>query len=151
LSTNFGAYDGGFARQYGNWGFCAITRSGAQPLTGNCSIGGKTWSPFQRLTPEISDSALPDELRGLVEQLDFKRGDGAFIIGVVDTDRTMNALQFDPIKGTWITLGQIAMALLSYAPNASGGAGILWAIPVGGSPDAWQTNIQTTTGPFQRS
>jgi hypothetical protein len=145
LSTNLGAYDGGFARQTGAWSFCATTRPGAQPLTGNCTTDGKTWKPFHRPTPEISGSVLPDDTRELVEQMEFKRDDGAFVIGVMDTDHTMNVLRFDPVRGTWATLGRTAMALLNYGPNASGGAGILWAIPVGGKPGSWETNVQTTT------
>jgi hypothetical protein len=147
---NLGAYADGFARQTGNWSFCAIT-PGARPLSGTCTTDGKTWKSFHRPTPEVSVSVLPDDTRGLVEQIEFKRDDGAFVIGVMDTDRTMNVLRFDPASGTWMTLGRTAMALLRYAPNASGGAGILWAIPTGGKPGSWQTNVQTATVPFQSS
>jgi hypothetical protein len=151
LPDTLGAYDGGFARQTGNWSFCAIIPVGARPLSGNCTTDGKTWSSFHRPTPEISVSILPDDTRGLVEQMVFKRDDGAFVIGMMDTDHTMNVLRFDPVRGTWATLGRTTAASLSYAPNASGGEGILWAIPVGGSPGTWQTTLQTATVPFQRS
>jgi hypothetical protein len=148
LPDTLGAYDGGFARQTGDWSFCAIIPVGAQPLSGNCTTDGKTWSSFHRPTPEISVSILPDDTRGLVEQMVFKADDGAFMIGVMDTDHTMNVLRFDPVKGTWATLGRTTAASLSYAPNASGGEGILWAIPVGGKPGSWQTNVRTTAVPF---
>jgi hypothetical protein len=107
------------------------------------------WSSFHRPTPEISGSILPDDTRGLVEQMVFKRDDGAFVIGVMDTDHTMNVLRFDPVNGTWATLGRTTAADLSYAPNASGGAGILWAIPYGGKSGSWGATVQTTTVPFQ--
>jgi len=144
LPDTLGTYDGGFARQTGNWSFCTIIPVGARPLSGNCTTDGKTWSSFHRPTPEISVSILPDDTRGLVEQMVFKRDDGAFVIGVMDTDRTMNVLRFDPVKGTWATLGRTTAASLSYAPNAGGGAGILWAIPYGGKSGSWGANLQTT-------
>jgi hypothetical protein len=150
LPDSLGAYTGGFARQSGVWSFCATTRPGAQPRTENCATGGATWGAFYRPTPEISYSILPDDLRGLVEQMEFKRDDDALVIGVMDTVHTMNVLRFDPVAGTWTTLGRSEMALLRYAPSASGGEGILWAFPIGGKPGAWQANLQTTTVPFQR-
>jgi hypothetical protein len=149
LPDTLGAYAGGFARQTGSWSFCTIIPVGARPLSGNCTTDGKTWSPFHRPTPEISGSVLPDETRGLVEQMVFKGDDGAFVIGVMDTDHTMNVLRFDPVNGAWATLGRTTAADLSYAPNASGGAGILWASPYGGKPGSWGTTVQTTTVSFQ--
>jgi hypothetical protein len=81
----------------------------------------------------------------------FKRDDGAFLFGVEDLTGMMTLLRLDPVAGTWTTVGKFLAANLSYAPSASGGAGVLWAIPTGGSPGAWQTTLQTTTVPFQRS
>jgi hypothetical protein len=149
LPTTLGAYAGGFARLTGTWSFCAIIPVGVQPLSGNCTTAGKAWKSFHRPTPEISVSILPDDTRGIVEQMVFKRDDGALVIGVMDTDHTMNVLRFDPVRGTWAALGRTTAASLSYAPNASGGAGILWAIPYGGKPGSWGATVQTTTVPFQ--
>jgi hypothetical protein len=150
--ANLDTYDGGFAQPTGAWSLCAITPADASPLTGRCTIdGGQTWSRFHRQAPEISSSVLPDDLRGLVVQVVFKRDDGAFVLSVMGSDRAMLLLRLDPVSGKWMTLGQIPAAFLRYAPNASGGAGVLWAIPVGGAPGAWHANVQTATVPFQRS
>jgi hypothetical protein len=107
--------------------------------------GGQTWSRFHRATAMMSPGDLSDELRLLIWQVVFKRDDGRFVIAVMDSERTMTLLLLDPVSGTWTALGQTATALLRYAPNAAGGAGILWAIPVGGQPGSWGANVQTTT------
>jgi hypothetical protein len=151
--ADLGEADGGFARPTGNWSLCAITPVDiAAPLTVRCTTdGGQTWRRLHHTTPMMSPGDLSDELRALMWQVVFKRDDGACVIAVMDPQRAMTLLRLDPASGTWTALGQISTALLRYAPNASGGAGILWAIPAGGSPGAWQTNLQTATVPFQHS
>jgi hypothetical protein len=145
--ADLGVESGGFARPTGNWSLCAITPVDiSAPLTVRCSTdGGQTWSRFHRSTPVMSPGDLPDELRALTWQVAIKRDDGRFIVAVMDSERAMTLLLLDPVSGTWMALGQTATALLRYAPNASGGAGILWAIPVGGKPGSWGTNVQTAT------
>ena len=145
--ADLGVASGGFARPTGSWSLCAITPADiSAPLTVRCTAdGGQTWSRFHRATPMMSPGDLPDELRALIWQVVFKRDDGKFVIAVMDSERAMTLLLLDPVSGTWTALGQTAMALLRYAPNAAGGAGILWAIPYGGKPGSWQTNLQTAT------
>jgi hypothetical protein len=151
--ADLGVAGGGFARPTGSWSLCAITPvDSAAPLTVLCTAdGGQTWSRFHRTAPMASPGDLSDELRALMWQVIFKRDDGKFIIAVMDPERALNLLLLDPVSGTWTALGQTATALLRLAPNASGGEGVLWAIPVGGSAGAWQTNLQTATVPLQRS
>ncbi len=151
--ADLGVASGGFARPTGSWSLCAITPADASaPLTVRCTAdGGQTWSRLHRATQMMSPGDLPDELRALVWQVVFKRDDGKFIVAVMDSERAMTLLLLDPISGTWTALGQTATALLRYAPNDAGGAGILWAIPVGGNPGSWQMNLQTVTVPFQPS
>jgi len=151
--ADLGVANGGFARPTGSWSLCAITPVDiSAPLTVRCTTnGGQSWSRFHRAMPMMSPGVMPDELRALVWQVIFKRDDDRFIIAVMDPERAVTLLLLDPISGKWTALGQIATALLRYAPNASGGEGILWAIPVGGSPGAWQMNLQTATVPLQRS
>jgi hypothetical protein len=151
--ADLGVASGGFARPTGSWSLCAITPVGISALlTVHCTAdGGQTWSRLHQATPMMSPGDLPDELRALIWQVVFKRDDGRFIIAVMDSERTMTLLLLDPVSGTWTALGQTATALLRYASNAAGGAGILWAIPTSGSPGAWQANLQTTTVPSQPS
>jgi hypothetical protein len=148
--ADLGVASGGFARPTGSWSLCAITPVDiSTPLTVRCTTdGGKSWKRFQHATPVISPGDLPDELRALTWQVVFKRDDGRFIIAVMNPERAVTLLLLDPASGTWTALGQTAPALLRYAPNASGGEGILWAMPIGGSPGSWQMNLQTATGPF---
>jgi hypothetical protein len=150
LGADLGVAGGGFARPTGSWSLCAITPVDvSSPLTVRCTAdGGQTWNHFHRATPMMSPGDLSDELRALVWQVVFKRDDGRFIIAVIDPEHAISLLLLDPISGKWTALGQTATALLRYAPNASGGAGILWAMPIGGSPGSWQMNLQTATGPF---
>ncbi|HEX3272327.1 MAG TPA: hypothetical protein VHR15_16900 [Ktedonobacterales bacterium] len=145
--ADLGVASGGFARPTGSWSLCAITPvDNSAPLTVRCTAdGGQTWSRFHRATAMMSPGDLSDELRLLIWQVVFKRDDGRFVIAVMDSERTMTLLLLDPVSGTWTALGQTATALLRYAPNAAGGAGILWAIPVGGQPGSWGANVQTTT------
>lgn len=145
--ADLGVASGGFARPTGSWSLCAITPVDiSAPLTVLCTAdGGQTWNRFHRTTQMMSPGDLSDELRALVWQVVFKRDDGRFIIAVMDSERAMTLLLLDPVSGTWTALGQTATALLRYAPNAPGGAGILWAIPYGGKPGSWQTNLQTAT------
>jgi photosystem II stability/assembly factor-like uncharacterized protein len=138
--ANLGMAGGGFARPTGSWSLCAITPADLPPLTVRCTTdGGQTWSRFQRSIRTIPGSAL--------WQLMFKRDDGSFLVGIEDTAGVMTILRLDPAAGKWTTLGQILATPLSYAPTASGGAGVLWAIPSGGSSGAWQTDLQTATIP----
>ena len=99
----------------------------------------------------MSPGDLPDELRALVWQVVFKRDDGKFVIAVMDSERAMTLLLLDPVSGTWTALGQTAMALLRYAPNAAGGAGILWAIPMAASQAPGRRTSRPRRSPFQRS
>ena len=151
--ADLGVANGGFARPTGNWSLCAITPVDiTAPLTVRCTTdGGQSWSRFHRTTPMMSPGDLPDELRALMWQVVFKRDDGACVIAVMTPQRAMTLLRLDPASGTWTALGRIPAALLRYAHNASGGAGILWAIPVGGKPGSWQMNLQSALLPFQSS
>jgi hypothetical protein len=145
--ADLGVASGGFARPTGSWSLCAITPVDiAAPLTVRCTAdGGQTWSRFHRATAMMSPGDLPDELHALTWQVVFKRDDGRFIVAVMNPEHAMTLLLLDPISGTWTALGQTVTALLRYAPNAAGGAGILWAIPTGGKPGSWGANVQTAS------
>ena len=136
--ANLGVYVGGFSR--GAWRLCMTLDSDPAPFTVRCTTdGGQTWSRFQHSVSTISGSSM--------WQLIFKRDDGAFLFGIEDTTGRMALLRLDPVAGVWATLGQFLATSLSYAPSASGGEGVLWAIPTGGTPGSWRTILQTATVP----